>query len=110
MLPQGRFQTFLRARSEDRHKLLHQLFRTGRFEAVEGWLRERRVALRREADTAHRALADLVSRTSEAVAAPLPDGWDLHDLTGPATDDTLSAWARGLTDEPGSGRPRPPRP
>ena len=54
MLPQGRFQTFLRAKSEDRHRLLHQLFRTGRFEAVEGWLRDRRVALRREADTAHR--------------------------------------------------------
>ncbi len=99
MLPQGRFQTFLRARSEDRHKLLHQLFRTGRFEAVEGWLRDRRVALRREADAAHRALADLVSRTSEAVAAPLPDGWDLHDLTGPATDGALSGWASGLTDD-----------
>lgn len=32
MLPQGRFQAFLRARSEDRHRLLQQLFSTHRFE------------------------------------------------------------------------------
>jgi exonuclease SbcC len=34
MLPQGRFQAFLRARSEDRQRLLQQLFRTGRFAQV----------------------------------------------------------------------------
>ncbi len=44
MLPQGRFQAFLRARSEDRQRLLQQLFRTGRFAQVELWLREHRVA------------------------------------------------------------------
>ena len=98
MLPQGRFQTFLRAGSDERHKLLHQLFRTGRFEAVEAWLRERRLSLRREAEESHRSLADLVSRTSETVAAPLPDGWDVHDLTGPASDGSLSAWVAGLCD------------
>jgi exonuclease SbcC len=98
MLPQGRFQTFLRARSDDRQQLLHQLFRTGRFEAVETWLRERRLTLRRAGEEAHRALADLVSRTSEAVAGPLPDGWDVHDLTEPATDGSLAAWAAGLSD------------
>ena len=40
MLPQGRFQTFLRARSEERHRLLQQLFSTQRFEDMERWLRE----------------------------------------------------------------------
>ena len=98
MLPQGRFQTFLRAKSEDRHKLLHQLFRTGRFEAVEGWLRDRRIALRREVETAHRDLADLVSRTSETVGDPLPEGWEPHDLTAPASDGSLHEWATGLRD------------
>ena len=47
MLPQGRFQAFLRASSEERHQLLQRLFRTGRFEDVERWLRDRRLALRR---------------------------------------------------------------
>ena len=50
MLPQGRFQAFLRAKSEERHQLLQRLFRTGRFEDVERWLRDRRVALRRESE------------------------------------------------------------
>lgn len=97
MLPQGRFQAFLRAKSEDRHRLLHQLFRTGRFESVETWLRDRRIRLKRETETAHRTLADLVSRISEAIAAPLPAGWDVHDLTAPALDGVLAEWATGLT-------------
>ena len=54
MLPQGRFQAFLRARSEDRHRLLQQLFRTGRFEQVERWLRDRRLALRHQCHDATR--------------------------------------------------------
>ena len=50
MLPQGRFQAFLRARSEERHRLLQQLFRTGRFEDVERWLREHASRLRRRSE------------------------------------------------------------
>ena len=50
MLPQGRFQAFLRARSEERHTLLQQVFRTGRFDQVERWLREHRLAVRRASE------------------------------------------------------------
>jgi exonuclease SbcC len=98
MLPQGRFQAFLRARSEERHKLLQQLFRTGRFEDVERWLRDRRVALRRESEAAHQEVADLVSRVSEATESELPAGWDPLDLSEPAADGALSRWAADLTD------------
>ena len=66
MLPQGRFQAFLRARSEERHALLQQVFRTERFDRIERWLRERRVALRRASDAHRGTVADLVSRVSEA--------------------------------------------
>ena len=76
MLPQGRFQAFLRARSEERHRLLQQLFRTGRFEQVERWLRDRRLALRQECAEAHQQVVELVSRLSEATAEPVPDDWD----------------------------------
>ncbi|MEJ7833555.1 MAG: SMC family ATPase [Nocardioides sp.] len=95
MLPQGKFQAFLRARSEDRHKLLQQLFRTGRFEQIEGWLRDRRLALRREAGTAHQVVADLVSRVSETAEAPLPDDWDAGDLSLPVLDGAVARWAQG---------------
>ena len=91
VLPQGRFQAFLRARSEDRQRLLQQLFRTGRFEDLERWLRERRAKLRAEEGALRDALAHVVARVSEtagvtAPAAPL-EGAD----EGPAT------WARQLT-------------
>ena len=38
MLPQNRFQAFLRASSAERQAVLQRLFRTERFEAVERWL------------------------------------------------------------------------
>ena len=96
MLPQGRFQAFLRAKSEERHQLLQRLFRTGRFEDVERWLRDRRVALRRESEACHRAVADLVSRLSEATDEGLPEAWDIRDLTGPAAEGALLTWSSDL--------------
>jgi exonuclease SbcC len=87
MLPQGRFQAFLRARSEERHHLLQQLFRTGRFHDVERWLRDRRVALRRDCDAAYRRVSDLLSRVSEATGAQVPE------------DHLAATWARALRDE-----------
>lgn len=93
MLPQGRFQAFLRARSDERHQLLQQLFRTSRFEQVERWLRERRKSLRHESARHHEVVADLVSRVSEASESPLPDTWDPHDLLRPAAGGDLERWA-----------------
>lgn len=89
LLPQGRFQAFLRARSEERHALLQQVFRTERFDQVERWLRERRVELRRASDVHRSALADLASRVSEVSGEPAPDEW-------PDEPDLLVEWARGL--------------
>lgn len=96
MLPQGRFQEFLRARSDDRHRLLQQLFRTGRFEQVERWLRDRRISLRRDCDTAHQRVVDVLSRISETADTELPEGWDVHDLGLTAADGATLAWAAGL--------------
>ncbi len=96
LLPQGRFQAFLRAGSEERHQLLQQLFRTSRFEDVEAWLRERRRHLRRESARHHERVADLVSRTSEASGDPLPESWDLHALEPVA--DLVGGWVDGLAE------------
>ena len=104
MLPQGRFQAFLRADSEERHRLLQRLFRTSRFEDVEQWLRDRRRTLRRDAARRHDTVAGIVGRVSEAASRALPDDWDPHDLhdhaaaIGPWADDVhaeaLAAAAR----------------
>ena len=94
LLPQGQFQAFLRADSQERHQLLQQLFRTARFEDVETWLRDRRRSLGRESVRHHESVADLVSRVSEASGEPLPHDWDLHGLAPVAT--ALGPWVEGL--------------
>lgn len=97
MLPQGRFHEFLRARSEDRQRLLQKLFRTGRFEDIERWLRDHRSTTRRDSERLHKAVADQVSRVSEAAGEALPDEWEPADLALPAESGAVTAWATGLT-------------
>jgi exonuclease SbcC len=91
MLPQGRFQAFLRARSEERHALLQQVFQTGRFDRTERWLRDRRVELRRTSEEHRRAVADLVSRISEVGGDVPPDDW-------PTDPTSLGPWLTVLTE------------
>jgi exonuclease SbcC len=81
LLPQGRFQAFLRARSEDRHALLQQVFQTARFDRTERWLRDRRIALRRSSEAHHRTVSDLVSRVSEVAGGAPPDDWSSQPAT-----------------------------
>ncbi|GGR42341.1 exonuclease SbcC [Nocardioides luteus] len=99
MLPQGRFQAFLRSSAEERKRLLERLFRTERFADVERWLRERRVELRRRSEELNADVAEVVSRISETAAVTLPDDWDVHDLGLPAGDGTIASWARTLVEE-----------
>ncbi|MEU0316663.1 SMC family ATPase [Nocardioides sp. NPDC006273] len=99
MLPQGRFQAFLRSSAEERKRLLERLFRTERFADVERWLRERRVELRRRSEELNAGVAEVVSRTSETAAVTLPEDWDVHDLGLPAGDGAIATWARALAEE-----------
>ncbi len=94
LLPQGHFQAFLRADSAQRHQLLARLFRTGRFERVEGWLRDHRLTLRRDSQTHLAAVADLVSRLSEAAAVAVPD--EVADLSSASAELAVGSWARDL--------------
>lgn len=87
LLPQGRFQTFLRARSEERHQLLQRLFRTGRFEDVERWLGERRRSLRRSCEAHEQRVEVLLGRIGEASGA-----------TAPEHPEEQSGWARELAE------------
>lgn len=96
MLPQGRFQQFLRASSIERHAVLQRLFRTDRFERVERWLVERRLQLRRESQVCHERVTGVVHRIQEAAASEVPEAWDLHDLSAPAAAGELADWSTAL--------------
>jgi exonuclease SbcC len=91
MLPQGRFQAFLRATSTERHGVLQQLFRTDRFEQVERWLVDRRTAARTAAEDAADGVLEVLNRFQEAADAEVPDTWTA-DLARAADHDEISAW------------------
>ena len=103
MLPQGRFQAFLRASSSERHAVLQRLFRTRRFEDVERWLVDRRVDLARRSRADHDRCSGVLARLQEAggVVPADADGttWDLHDLEPRVADDSLRAWVTALGDD-----------
>ncbi|MGL5810997.1 MAG: AAA family ATPase [Nocardioides sp.] len=81
MLPQGRFQEFLRARHDERHRVLQQLFRTHRFAQVEGHLAERRRELSRASQVSRDRVSVLLNRIAEAAGAPVAEA--LHDDSSP---------------------------
>ncbi|MBO9521117.1 MAG: SMC family ATPase [Nocardioidaceae bacterium] len=98
MLPQGRFQAFLRASSAERHAVLQQLFRTDRFERVERWLVERRTADRRASEAAGARVRGALHRIEEAGGTPLPEEW-AEALELAAEDERLRAWSSTLTEQ-----------
>lgn len=98
MLPQGRFQAFLRASSSERHAVLQKLFRTDRFEQVERWLVERRVATRRTSEEAGRRVQQVLHRIQEAAAVELPATWG-DDLEAAVEHDEVTGWADELLAE-----------
>ncbi len=95
MLPQGRFQTFLRASSTERHAVLQKLFRTDRFEQVERWLVDRRGASRRASEAAADRVRQVLHRLQEAAGAELPGTW-ADDLARAADRGEVAAWSAGL--------------
>lgn len=99
MLPQGRFQAFLRAGSAERHDVLQRLFRTRRFEDVERWLVERRTAQRRASARGHDEVRALLGRIEEATDVPAPEGWqpdDLDALAALVESGEVATWVAGI--------------
>ena len=96
MLPQGRFQAFLRATSAERHAVLQRLFRTDRFERIEQWLAEHRRRLRRDCDAHADDVTALLERISEVAEEPVPE--ELGELGAPVLDADIRAWVTGLVD------------
>lgn len=104
MLPQGDFQAFLRASSEERHHLLQQLFSTQRFSDIEHWLREHARGLHREVQGRQRDVSRVVSRFLEATSAALPEDWSGDDLTPLLDDGQLQAWVTAQCDDAANAR------
>ncbi|MDF2968458.1 MAG: family ATPase [Nocardioidaceae bacterium] len=98
MLPQGRFEAFLRAGAGQRQALLEKLFGTARFRNVEQWLVERRQQTGRAHDGYVRRARSLLAAMHGVVGLPpqladaSPEGWTSTD--GTAWTDVADALCR----------------
>jgi len=99
MLPQGRFQAFLRATSAERHTVLQQLFRTDRFERVERWLVDRRGAARRASEAHLDTVLESVNRLREAAGDQADAPW--ADLEAAIDSGALHLWTIATADAAG---------
>lgn len=76
MLPQGQFQTFLRAGAKERHDVLESLFETRRFRRIEEWLSGQRRSRELACQAQRAVLVELLARAHEVatdvVLSPSP--------------------------------------
>jgi exonuclease SbcC len=97
LLPQGEFQTFLRASSQDRHDVLEQLFRTDRFSRIEDWVGDHSRRLKDLADTGRstvQRVLDTVADRAGLGSPPEPLGGD--EPATAAAEGAVRAWATGV--------------
>jgi exonuclease SbcC len=72
LLPQGEFQTFLCATSDERQAVLQKLFQTHRFARIEEWVRAHSRDLGARAAAAERKVSRLLATLSNRAGEPLP--------------------------------------
>ncbi len=96
LLPQGEFQTFLRASSQDRHDVLQQLFRTDRFARIEDWVGDHSRRLRERAAEGRTAVQRILDTVAERAGVPVPEPFGGDGLSTAAADGDVRAWAAGL--------------
>jgi exonuclease SbcC len=89
MLPQGLFQTFLRAGAKERHDVLESLFETRRFGRIETWLTEHRRACDREVEASQSSIRQLLARAHEVAC-------ELQPVVGPDAEPAAYPAARQL--------------
>ena len=72
LLPQGGFQAFLQASSDERQAVLQKLFRTQRFSRIEEWMRVRTKDARTGCAAAERQVSQVLNTVAHRSATPLP--------------------------------------
>jgi exonuclease SbcC len=95
MLPQGDFQRFLHASTQDRHEVLQHLFQTDRFARIEEWVNDHSRKLRQRSEGGATTVQQLLHTLAERAEAELPE--ELADGTSTAvTPEAALTWATGL--------------
>jgi exonuclease SbcC len=85
MLPQGEFQRFLQASSQDRHDVLQRLFHTDRFSRIEEWVHQHSRRRREDAEAGRSTTQRLIDGIADRAGVEVPG------RLVPATLDTAAA-------------------
>lgn len=96
LLPQGEFQTFLRASSQERHDVLQQLFRTDRFARIEDWVTDHSRRLREQAGAGRSTVQRLLDTVSERAGLSTPAELSGDELAAAAAAGRVRPWVDGL--------------
>ena len=99
MLPQGDFQKFLRASSDERHGVLQHLFKTDRFTKIEDWVNEHSRDLRDQAGHGERTVVRILDSVADRASVELPDELSAEELPAAASDGRLLAWTDAVLSE-----------
>jgi DNA repair protein SbcC/Rad50 len=81
MLPQGEFQRFLRATTQERHDVLQHLFKTDRFARIEDWVADHSRTLRERSSAGEAVVRRILDTAADRAGLELPA--ELTDLTAP---------------------------
>ncbi|QIK66476.1 SMC family ATPase [Nocardioides sp. HDW12B] len=94
LLPQGRFQTFLRATSDERQQVLQTLFATQRFSRIEDWMHDEARRLRDRSADGERRVGHLLGALSNRAGVAVPEALgDLARGDVDALSEKAAAWA-----------------
>ena len=93
LLPQGDFARFLRAEPEDRGRLLRTLFDVARFDRVETWLDEQRLAARGDLEEVRTRASTLLARVAQVADVGIPEEL-APELVGAAAPAHAGAWVQ----------------
>jgi DNA repair protein SbcC/Rad50 len=96
LLPQGEFQTFLRASSQERHDVLQQLFRTDRFARIEDWVVDHSRRLRDQAGEGRSTVQRLLDTMGERAGADIPAELCGEELAASAAAGRVRPWVDAL--------------
>ena len=92
LLPQGEFQRFLRASSQERHDVLQQLFRTDRFARIEDWVGDHSRRLREQADAGASTVQRILDTLAERAGLCIPEELCGDELATAAAQGRVRSW------------------
>ncbi|MGZ8741760.1 MAG: AAA family ATPase [Nocardioides sp.] len=94
MLPQGDFQRFLHASSQDRHEVLQHLFQTDRFSRIEDWVNDHSRKLRQQSEGGETTVQQLLHTLAERAESDLPDELTDQSSSAALSPEAALRWAR----------------